>query len=70
MFALFFFTGNYSHKTGFTIFTVLPCVTSSALYLTAKYFCKTSPNKLRDKSTIPTTSKQELFVTLVTTVNY
>ena len=27
------------------------------------------PNKLRGKSTTPTTSKQELFVTLVTTVN-
>ena len=39
------------------------------MYLTAKYLLKTSPNKLRGKSTTPTTSKQELFVTLVTTVN-
>ena len=36
------------------------------MYLTAKY----SPNKLRGKSMTHTTSKQELFVTLVTTVNY
>ena len=51
---------------GFAIFAVLPCVTSWAMYLTAKY----SPNKLRGKSMTHTTSKQELFVTLVTTVNY
>ena len=43
---------------------------SWAMYLTAKYLWKNSPNKLRGKSTTPTTSKQELFVTLVTTVNY
>ena len=61
MFALFFLRA---------IFTVLRCVTSWAMYLTAKYFWKTSPNKLRGKSTTLTTSKQELFVTLVTTVNY
>ena len=38
--------------------------------ITAKYLWKSSPNKLRGKSTYPTTSKQKLFVTLVTTVNY
>ena len=40
------------------------------MYLTAKYLWKTSPNRLRSKSMTHTTSKQELFVTLVTTVNY
>ena len=64
------FSCNCLHKTDFAIFAVLPCVTSWAMYLTAKYLWKTSPNKLRGKSTTPTTSKQELFVTLVTTVNY
>ena len=64
------FLCNYLHKTGFAIFAVLTCVTSWAMYLTAKYLWKTSPNKLRGKSMTHTTSKQELFVTLVTTVNY
>ena len=36
------------------------------MYLTAKY----SPNKVRGKSMTHTISKQELFVALVTTVNY
>ena len=40
------------------------------MYLTAKYLWKTSPNRLRGKSMTHATSKQELFVTLVTTVNY
>ena len=64
------FSCNYLHKTGFAIFAVLPYVTSWAMYLTAKYLWKTSPNRLRGKSMTHTTSKQELFVTLVTTVNY
>ena len=37
---------------------------------TAKCLWKTLPNKFRGKSTTPTTSKRELYVTLVTTVNY
>ena len=57
------------HKTDFAIFTALPCVTSWAKCLIDKYLWKTSPNKFRGKSATPTTSKQELFVTLVTTVN-
>ena len=40
------------------------------MHLTAKYLSKTSPNKLRRKSMTHTISKQELFVTLVTIVNY
>ena len=40
------------------------------MYLTAKYLWKTSPNRPRGKSMTHTTSKQELFVTFVTTVNY
>ena len=40
------------------------------MYLTAKYLWKTLPNKLRGKSMTHTISKQELFVALVTTVNY
>ena len=41
------------------------------MYFTAnKYLWKTSPNKLKGKSMAHTTSKQELFVTLVTAVNY
>ena len=64
------FSCNYLHKTGFAIFAVLPCVTSWAMYPTAKYIWKTSPSKLRGKSITHTTSKQELLVTLVTTVKY
>ena len=58
------------HKTDFAIFTVLPFVTSWAMCFTDKYLWKTSPNKLRGKSTTLAISKQEFFVTLVTTVNY
>ena len=38
--------------------------------LNAKYLGKTSLYKLRGKSATPAKSKQEPFVTLVTTVNY
>ena len=38
--------------------------------LTDKYLLKTSPNKLRGKSTAPATSEQELSVTLVNAVKY
>ena len=58
------------HKIGFAIFTVLPCVTSWTMCLTDKYIWKTSPNKLRGKSTTPAISKQEFFVTLVNAFNY
>ena len=58
------------YKTDFVILTVLPCVTSCAMCRTDKYLRKTSPNKLRGKSTIPATSKQKFFVTLVNAVNY
>ena len=61
---------NRIHKTDFAIFTVLPCVISWAMCLTDKYLWKTSPNKIRGKSTTPATSKKELFVKLVNAVNY
>ena len=64
------FSCNCLHKTDFAIFAVLPCVTSWAMYLSAKYVWKTSPNKLRGKCMTHTISKHKLFVILVTTVNY
>ena len=57
------------HKTDFATLTVLPCVTSSSMCFTDKYYLETSPNKLRSKFRTPTTRKTEFFSTLVNAVN-
>ena len=48
------------YKTEFETLTVLPCLTRCSACFTDKYLWKTSFNKLRNKSTTPTTSKVEL----------
>ena len=63
------FTAIVLHKTDFAIFTVLPVSLAELCALLINVFeklHKTSPIKLRGNSTTPATSKQELFMTLVT----
>ena len=57
------------YTTDFATLAVLPWGTSWSVCFADKYLWKTSSNKLRGKSTTPTTSQMEFFVTLANEAN-